>query len=330
MADQAPKTPSARDAEFYLGGRARALYHGAQPPMSDTSPVGSPMWWRNEGIRDVWNRVPSRVRDARSTPIEVVENDANGNPLPVTFNPNGPPAGQAPPIAGNGASPNPGAVRIPSWANDYWAGYLWALQDPGTAALRLNQAFTPEYKKGLAAGLAKQPPQDPQGLVPTPAMLAQLPSGLVLPGGPGIPAKPPINIRNAPPAGPPIRGGIIVNPPGTPGPAWTPLPVAVTYEIYGREGRRKLPYLEVVKYRNGKYEVLRGDSLLVTDSPSAGFGFAGRPGRWSELTDKSPMNYGLDSDKGVVAWNGRKAYPVPGYELLQLFGPDWRHLIYGY
>lgn len=317
------QNPTGQNAEFYLGGRARALYNGARPPSPDTSPPGSPMWWNNEGIRDVWNGVPSRVRDERNMPLEPVRTDAQGNPLPITFNPNGPKTSQAPPAAGASPPPKPAGVVIPSWANDYWAGYLWALQDPGTAAQRLNQAFTPDYKKGLSAGLAQQPPQDPLGLVPTPAMLGQLPAGVVIPSGPRI------TIRPAPPAPPPKGGGIIVNPPG-PGPSWTPLPVAVTYEIYGREGRQKRPYLDVVKYRNGKYNVLQGDSLMVTDSPSAGFGFAGRPGRWSELTDKSPIDYGLDSDKGVVAWNGRKAYPVPGYELLQLFGPDWRHLIYGY
>lgn len=302
--------PTGQNADFYMGGRFLARYKGARPPSPATSPIGSPAWWRDEGIRDVFQGVPSR------TGQEAMGTDAQGNPAPVTF---GSPAGDP-----KYPAPNPQNVRIPGWADDYWTGYLWALQDPGTAAQRLAQggAFSAELQKGNADGLARRAPQDPRGLVPTPAQLTQLPPGLVLPTAQGG-----INVRPAPPAPPPKGGGIWVNPPG-PGPAWVPLPVAVTYEIYGRERGRIIPYSQVVRFSRGQYQVISGDSLLVSNSPSDGFGYGGHPGRWSETTDKSPMDYGLDSDKGVVAWNGRRAYPVPSYELLQLFGPSWKSLVY--
>lgn len=130
-------------------------------------------------------------------------------------------------------------------------------------------------------------------------------------------------IRTPVPARPPSPKGVWIPPPGASG-----VP-AITYEIFGRIGRRIVPYTQVVQFRNGRYVVKPGDTLSVGNEPRDGFGYAGKPGRWTEAAGgHTPMQYGLDADKGVVAFNGTSAHPVPSYELLQLFGPNWRMQVY--
>ena len=56
----------------------------------------------------------------------------------------------------------------------------------------------------------------------------------------------------------------------------------------------------------------------------------GKPGRWVEAAgDHSPMQYGLDGDKGVVAFNGTSAHPVPSYNgTAAVLARNWRMRVY--
>lgn len=68
---------------------------------------------------------------------------------------------------------------------------------------------------------------------------------------------------------------------------------------------------------------------MVTDQANEGTGLAGIPGRWQvSAGGRSPADLGLDSDKGVLASDGRAAWPLSGQFLTQLFGPNWRQTVY--
>lgn len=320
------QVPSGANADYYQSGRGLALYRNQQ--VVPEPPQGTPAWWVNEGVKDVWAGLPSR------TGVETTYTDADGRPLPVVFRRNGGNATGVTPggprvLPGNSNSPPVQPVTLPNWVDDYWAGVLWALQDPVTARQRLaSNNFNPNHGKGLTDGLNRYPFSDPQGLVPSDAQLLQ--TGLFVSGqqgGPAPGAPPPI--RPAPPYIPPANvnpgDGVFIPPPG---------PVAVTYEIYGTVGRRVVPLDSILTYSRAGYRARPGARIMVGTSSRDGFGLGGRPGSWPtiypDLLRGNPSNYGLDSDKGVVKWDerSRRGYAIPGSVLAEIFGPAWRTQVY--
>lgn len=105
--------------------------------------------------------------------------------------------------------------------------------------------------------------------------------------------------------------------------------VNVTFEIFGMlEGKRVPLWLHLV-FQNHHYHVNAKGRVLVTADPAEGYGYGGQPGSWPRLYgQKSPAAFGLDSDAGVVAFDGQEAYAVSGWLLADLFGADWRKTIY--
>ncbi|MFO0579733.1 MAG: hypothetical protein U1A78_37645 [Polyangia bacterium] len=62
-----------------------------------------------------------------------------------------------------------------------------------------------------------------------------------------------------------------------------------------------------------------------------GFRLAGTPGRWRDFYgERSPADFDLDADKGVLCWNARlaRADVLSGKKLHTLLGDDWRKIIY--
>lgn len=302
--------PQGVNAQYYQTGRGLGLYQGAQPLATDP-PIGTPAWWQNEGIKDAVNGWPSK------TGVETP-------PPPGT-----PQTGQASP-GQTYPPPNPGVVRLPQWADDYWSGYLWALQDPGTAAVRVVQTTTwsADYRKGLADGLNKAAPNDPRGLVPSAAQLALLPSGITLGSGAGA-GSPQIRVRPAPAyiPKPGTTGGVYVPPPPIPVVGGT---VQATFEIYGTRHGRPVQMRDALSFDGRLYHLKSGFQVMVGIRSSDGFGLGGRPGSWPVLYPSiSPANYGLDGDKGVVEFEGRRGRAVPASDLAEIFGPTWRQQVYG-
>ena len=300
--------PQGANAQYYLTGRGLALYQGAQPLAIDP-PIGTPAWWQNDGIKDAVNGWPSK------TGVEAARPGVQ------------PTGGQYPP-------PNPGPVRIP-WGTEYWSGYLWALQDPGTAAVRLSQNnWTSDYKAGLRDGLARSVPKDPRGFVPTAAQLAMLPAGIAALIGTGGGSPTPVVTRTPPAYQPPAgtTGGVYVPPPPLPPPAYPTSPVGVqaTFEIYGSRRGRAVPMREALDFDGRLYHLKSGYQMLVGIRPTDGFGLGGRPGSWPTVyPSTSPANFGLDADKGVLEMDGRTPRGVAASDLLEIFGPNWRMQVYG-
>lgn len=303
--------PTGQNADFYQNGRGQARYRGQRPMVPDP-PAGTAAYWVNEGIKDAWQGVPSR------TGRETVFNDANGNPLPVVFGGGG--SGQA-------------TADYSSWADDYWLGYLWTLQNPPLARYRLNQTtvWSSDYRQGIADALAQNDPADPRGLVPTPEQLQAtglFPNGLprLGGGGGGGPFGGGIVIRTPPPA--PPRGnpgdGVFVPPPGA---------VQATFELYGISSGRTVPLDTVLLVSGSGYRARPRTRIGIARSPGQGFGLAGTPGAWTRYyPTTSPANYGLDSRFGVLKWDDRtrRGYAIPVSQLVETFGPNWQPTVYGY
>ncbi len=55
-----PQIPTSTNAQYYANGRGLARYQGQRPLAVDPAP-GTPIWWSNEGVKDVWAGVPSRT-----------------------------------------------------------------------------------------------------------------------------------------------------------------------------------------------------------------------------------------------------------------------------
>jgi hypothetical protein len=99
-----------------------------------------------------------------------------------------------------------------------------------------------------------------------------------------------------------------------------------TYEVFGVYNGRPAPLTQAVNFDRATGKVLgvnAGYRVMATDSPSEGFGLAGSPGRWSSFVTQSPLFYGLDPDRGILAWDGSRGQVLNASYLLQLFG-DWR------
>ena len=132
-----------------------------------------------------------------------------------------------------------------------------------------------------------------------------------------------------------MRGGGSTLDPTMPTTNTTPTPMPTggslkTYEVFGVYNGRPAPLTQAVSFDRATGRVLgvtAGYRVMVTDSPSEGFGLAGSPGRWSSFVTQSPLYYGLDPDRGVLAWDGSRGQALPAAYLSQLFG-DWRGAVY--
>jgi hypothetical protein len=133
----------------------------------------------------------------------------------------------------------------------------------------------------------------------------------------------------------PLQGGGSTLDPTMPTPTQTPTPMPTggslkTYEVFGVYNGRPAPLTQAVNFDRATGKVLgvnAGYRVMATDSPSEGFGLAGSPGRWSSFVSQSPLYYGLDPDRGILAWDGSRGQVLNASYLLQLFG-DWRQAVY--
>ena len=119
-----------------------------------------------------------------------------------------------------------------------------------------------------------------------------------------------------------------------PTPGQPPVPVtsggvATTYEIYGRLNGRQVPIWKELTFDGATFHVKQGGRILISHSPAQGYGFGGTPGSWTQLYgSRSPADWGLDPDKGIVAFDGSRAYAVPATQLVEIFGSGWRQIVY--
>lgn len=94
-----PQIPTGANAQYYANGRGLARYQ-AQKPLAADPAAGTPIWWSNEGVKDVWAGVPSR------TGTETIWRDSGGGPRQVVGGPDAAANPWAnPPQAGPGQAP---------------------------------------------------------------------------------------------------------------------------------------------------------------------------------------------------------------------------------
>lgn len=115
--------------------------------------------------------------------------------------------------------------------------------------------------------------------------------------------------------------GVYVPPPGV---------VRRTYEVYAQSRGRRVAWGEVTRLVGGVFKVDQGARVLVANRPNEGFGLAGEPGQWARYyPSTSPTNFGLDSDTGILGYDSnRKVYAVGATQLAELFGANWRAVVY--
>lgn len=104
-----------------------------------------------------------------------------------------------------------------------------------------------------------------------------------------------------------------------------------TFELFGIVGGRLAPLTSAVSVdrASGRASVVPGASVMVTDQAGEGFGLAGIPGRWQQLyMGRSPSEFGLDSDKAVLASDGSRGWALDAKFLSQIFGMNWRQAVY--
>ncbi|MBL8631732.1 MAG: hypothetical protein JNM40_00815 [Myxococcales bacterium] len=104
-----------------------------------------------------------------------------------------------------------------------------------------------------------------------------------------------------------------------------------TYEVFAVYSGRSVPLTQAINFDRATGRLLgvnAGFRVLVTDSASEGFGLAGMPGRWASFVGGSPASYGLDAERGVLAWDGSRGQVLNSAFLLQMFGSDWRGAVY--
>jgi len=104
-----------------------------------------------------------------------------------------------------------------------------------------------------------------------------------------------------------------------------------TYELFGILGGRTVPLAQVVVCDRvtGICSVVPGGRVMVGDQPADGFGLAGVPGRWQTFYGgRSPAEFGLDADKGVLGSDGSRGWALNASFLSQVFGAGWRAAVY--
>jgi CubicO group peptidase (beta-lactamase class C family) len=105
--------------------------------------------------------------------------------------------------------------------------------------------------------------------------------------------------------------------------------VTATYEIYGRLNGSQVPIWKELSFDGIAFHIKQGGRILISHSSSEGYGFGGMPGSWPNLYgNRSPTDWGLDPDKGVVAFDGTRGYAVPATQLVEIFGSGWRQTVY--
>ena len=234
--------PTDANAQYYANGRGLARYQ-AQKPLAVDPPAGTPTWWSNEGVKDVWAGIPSRIG------TETLYFGEGGAPRKV--------------IGGPDAAPNP-----------------W------TTPVQPSPGQPPAYQRRAAPVYQPRPVQTGQSYY--------------IPATPGQPAVP-------------VAGSGILT----------------TYEIYGRMNGRQVPLWKELSFDGVTFHIKQGGRILVSHSPGEGYGLGGMPGSWTQLYgNRSPADWGLDSDKGVVAFDGTRAYAVPATQLVEIFGTGWRQTVY--
>lgn len=101
-----------------------------------------------------------------------------------------------------------------------------------------------------------------------------------------------------------------------------------TYELFGMVNGNRVPLASAVTQVAGVYSVVPGGKVMVGDQPTDGYGFAGIPGKWASVAGGSPAAVGQDPDRGIVGFDGSRAWPLPATFLTSLFGANWRTVIY--
>ena len=104
-----------------------------------------------------------------------------------------------------------------------------------------------------------------------------------------------------------------------------------TYELFGvlNGGNVPLSRVVILDPNTGRYNVVSGGRVIVGEAPGEGFGLAGAPGRWSVYYGgRSPAEFGLDADKGVLGSDGSRGWALNATFLAQVFGAGWRAAIY--
>lgn len=103
-----------------------------------------------------------------------------------------------------------------------------------------------------------------------------------------------------------------------------------TYELFGILNGASVPLNRVVTVDgSGRVSVMGGARVMIGESATDGFGLGGVPGRWQMYyPGRSPAEFGLDADKGVLGSDGSRGWVLAGTFLAQVFGPNWRTALY--
>ena len=100
-----------------------------------------------------------------------------------------------------------------------------------------------------------------------------------------------------------------------------------TFELFGILNGTNVPLAQVViaDCSSGRYSVVPGGRVIVGEQPNEGYGLAGYPGRWQMYyPGRSPAEFGLDADKGVLGSDGSRGWVLNAQFLSQVFGTNWR------
>lgn len=104
-----------------------------------------------------------------------------------------------------------------------------------------------------------------------------------------------------------------------------------TYELFGILNGMNVPLAQVVTgdRNTGRYTVVAGGRVIVGEQANEGYGLGGLPGRWQMYySGRSPSEFGLDADKGVLGSDGSRGWALNAQFLAQVFGTNWRASIY--
>lgn len=117
---------------------------------------------------------------------------------------------------------------------------------------------------------------------------------------------------------------------GTPSPPLGGTGAFRTYELFGILNGSSVPLNRVVTVDgSGRASVVSGGRVMLGEAPGEGFGLAGSPGRWQTYyAGRSPAEFGLDPDKGVLGSDGSRGWALSATFLSSIFGSGWRAAVY--
>jgi hypothetical protein len=106
-----------------------------------------------------------------------------------------------------------------------------------------------------------------------------------------------------------------------------------TYEIFGMLNGEPVPLTDVLfRAGPGDWVLADGADVMIGDSPEDGFNLGGDPGvgKWNAYyAGKSPQDFGLDPDKGVLRWDGSKGVVMDAATLKDIYSPEnWKLKVY--